>query len=284
MRPVVALDLDQTTIFSRPSFRLPSGAAEPPLRCVERLDGADMSFVTVAAAVLLRRLAAAALLVPTTTRTLAQLQRVDLGVPARYAVAANGGHLLVAGVPDPAWQQQVRCQLAAGAPLPAVLHRAQALADPAWCRTVRVADGLFVYLVAHDRTALPVERLRGLADDLAEQGWLVSVQGRKAYLVPATLTKEAAVAEVCRRTGARSLLAGGDALLDAGLLAAAQRAVRPAHGELHDRGWSVPQLTVTTASGLLAGEELLGLLLGWVEAGTGAGQFRDRLTGAGRGS
>ncbi|MBC8092872.1 MAG: HAD family hydrolase, partial [Pseudonocardia sp.] len=52
----------------------------------------------------------------------------------------------------------------------------------------------------------------------------------------------------------------GDSLLDADLLDAADHAVRPAHGELHDTGWTRDGLTVTAASGVAAGAELLGHL------------------------
>jgi hypothetical protein len=34
-------------------------------------------------------------------------------------------------------------------------------------------------------------------------------------------------------------------------------AVRPAHGELHDAGWTAPHLQVTDAPGLLGGEQVV---------------------------
>ena len=46
------------------------------------------------------------LIVPTTTRTLEQYQRIDLGIgPFPYALVCNGGVLLINGVPDEAWYQ-----------------------------------------------------------------------------------------------------------------------------------------------------------------------------------
>jgi hypothetical protein len=88
----------------------------------------------------------------------------------------------------------------------------------------------------------------------------VSLQGRKVYAVPAGLTKSAAAAEVVARCGGGLLLAAGDSLLDADLLEAADAAVRPAHGELADSGFTRPHLTVTAATGAAAGAELLGWL------------------------
>jgi hypothetical protein len=139
-------------------------------------------------------------------------------------------------------------------------------------RTVREADGFFVYLVATERASIP--DLTALEGELAGAGWSVSVQGRKVYLVPAALTKEAALAEVMRRTGAGRLAAAGDSLLDLGMLAMADVAIRPAHGELHEQGIisplvagiapaepeNVARLLVTALAGVLGGEEIVGLL------------------------
>ena len=71
------------------------------------------------------------------------------------------------------------------------------------------------------------------------------------------LTKEAAIAEVCRRVGGRRLLAAGDGALDAGMLALADDGIRPAHGELFDSGWHAPHVRVTANIGVLAGEEIV---------------------------
>ncbi|MDN5861397.1 MAG: HAD family hydrolase, partial [Pseudonocardia sp.] len=100
-----------------------------------------------------------------------------------------------------------------------------------------------------------------LAAWCAPRGWQVSLQGRKVYAVPVPLTKSAAAREVLRRTGGATLLAAGDSLLDADLLDAADAAVRPAHGELADTGWTRPHVAVTAARGGWAGEEILAWLL-----------------------
>jgi hypothetical protein len=260
-RWLFACDLDQTLIFSRRSFRLPAGVAPPPLDTVEHLDGEPAAFMTRRALAGLAELDRRGVLVPVTTRTLAQYARVGLGLRPRFAVAANGGHLLVDGVPDPAWAATVRARIAAeAAPLDAVLARAAVLAAGGWARLTRVADGLFVYLVAYERDGIPPD-LVAAAAGLAADGWSLSVQGRKVYLVPSVLTKQSALAEVARRAGADRVAAAGDSLLDAPMLAAADVAVRPAHGELHERDWHVPRLIVTAAAGVLGGEEVVRTLL-----------------------
>jgi hypothetical protein len=269
---LIACDLDQTLIYSRRAFRLPEGEPEPEVVIAEYLDGQPLSHLTRLAADGLRELAERVPIVPVTTRTLVQYRRVDLGFTPTYAIAANGGHLLVDGLADPGWAEQVRGRLAAaGRPLADVHARALAIAEQAaedgsdWVRTVREADGFFVYLVATERAAIP--DLTQLEAELGDVGWVVSVQGRKVYLVPRALTKEAALAEVMRRTGAVRLAAAGDSLLDLGMLSMADVAIRPSHGELHEQGIHRPggdtsraPLLVTARPGVLGGQEVVDLL------------------------
>jgi hypothetical protein len=106
---------------------------------------------------------------------------------------------------------------------------------------------------------------------------VVSVQGRKLYAVPRPLLKSAAVAEVRARVGAPAVFAAGDSLLDRDLLAAADRSLRPAHGELHALG--APADHVTATSGIEAGEELLRTVLAWLAPPVDPGTAGDEESG-----
>ncbi|TYB43547.1 HAD family hydrolase [Actinomadura chibensis] len=262
MTVLVCSDLDRTLIYSTAAFHLDGpDEAMPRLLCVEFYRGAPLSYLTETAARTLETLAEAATFVPTTTRTPEQYRRVRLlEKPPPYAICANGGRLLVDGEDDPEWAASVRRRVSAEcAPLAEVERR---LADVSgdFVLKRRSASGLFAYTVV-DRAALP----SGWADDLAgwcaERGWRTSLQGRKVYCLPTGLTKAAAAAEVARRAGASRTLAAGDSLLDAELLEAADAAIRPAHGELHDSGWTSPVTSVTAARGIAAGQEIARWLL-----------------------
>jgi hypothetical protein len=260
-RPVVCLDLDRTTIYSASALdlRVPDTEA-PRLLCVEVYRGVPLSYLTEGAAATFEALLATATVVPTTTRTVEQLARVHLpGPPARYAIAANGGHLLVDGVPDPAWTATVAARLAGCAPVAEVAAHLAAVSREKFVLNRRTAAEMFVYAVV-DRAALPPGWVAELTAWCAPRGWTVSLQGRKVYAVPRPLTKSAAAAEVLARTGGGPLLAAGDSLLDADLLAAADLAIRPAHGELADAGFELAHLQVTATTGVAAGAELLGWL------------------------
>lgn len=257
MSVLVAVDLDQTVVFSERS----AGKAGPSM-VVEHLDGGPLSSMTVGAVQAYRELAARHLLVPVTTRTVAQYTRITLPSPARHAVCANGGILLTAHGPDPQWAGWVRSVCAQSAPVADIEKRLQAVEDQQWVRLVRTAENLFCYLVAHTRGQIPPGWLGEFSTELAEVGWGVSVQGRKVYAVPNGLSKASAVSRLRDQLGASSLLAAGDSLLDQPLLelaAASGGAIRPRHGELEERGWAGAQVTV--ASGARAGEELLHWLL-----------------------
>ncbi|HEY5882319.1 MAG TPA: HAD family hydrolase [Nakamurella sp.] len=251
---VVATDLDRTLIYSRSA----AGAVGPELLCVEVLEGRPQSFMTSAAHALLVDVRRAAVLVPTTTRTPAQYARVDLpGGPAPFAVVSNGGHLLVDGAPDPGWRAGVERRIAGGgAALAEIVEHVDAMADGAWVRSRRIADDLFCYLVV-ELAVLPRSFVADWTGWCGERGWVVSMQGRKIYALPAALTKEAAIAEVIGRVDGTRLLAAGDGALDAGMLTMADDAIRPAHGELYETGWHAPHVRVTANIGVHAGEEIV---------------------------
>jgi hypothetical protein len=251
---LVATDLDRTLIYSR----IAAGASPPEdLVPVEHLDGRAISFMTKSGLALLSQLVADHVVVPVTTRTPEQLARVRLpGSPARYAIAANGGVLLVDGVPDPDWATRVRAAVREVAPLQEAYTALTEACDPAWAKQPRIAADLFCYGVV-ERAVMPADVLVRLQEWATPAGWVVSLQGRKLYVVPRPLTKSAAVREVARRAGTTTTLAAGDSLLDIDLLAAADRGVRPGHGEIAESGWQAPWVDVVPSTGIQAGVEIL---------------------------
>ncbi|MFE9423526.1 HAD family hydrolase [Kitasatospora sp. NPDC006697] len=260
---MVASDLDQTLIYSARAV----GDADVPLRVVEHGPGGEpMSSVTERAAELLSEVGRRALLVPVTTRTVEQYLRVRLPGRSRYAICANGGRLLVDGESDRDWEATVDARLAAaGIPLAEVTARLAATADPSWLLKRRTAEGLFAYLVV-ERAALPAGWLAELGGWCAERGWRVSLQGRKVYAVPTALTKSAGVAGLRGRLpGDHPVMAAGDSLLDADLLAAADAAWYPGHGELaadvDHVAYGVPHVTALADRGPVAAEAILGAML-----------------------
>jgi hypothetical protein len=268
-RPLFATDLDRTLIYSAAAAGLGAEAGEEDVAAADPLEGAvgvevydgrTISYVTAGFPALLRALAERCDVVPVTTRTRQQHARITLFDERgpEWAIVANGGHLLHHGEPDAAWEAAARQRIAhtVRADLDAVAAHVGEAAAP-WIDHVRRADDFFAYTLV-DRAAMPLGAAEELAGWLGERGWRLSVQGRKLYAVPAALSKGAAVRELADRLGSTTVLAAGDSLLDQELLDVADIAIRPAHGELATAGY--PARVVTQASGIVAGEEILGVV------------------------
>jgi hydroxymethylpyrimidine pyrophosphatase-like HAD family hydrolase len=250
---LIASDLDRTLIYSRAACALAVDDGSE-LTCVEMYEGRPTSFMTKAAAGRLDELGGAVL--PVTTRTTAQLARVRLpGRGSRFAVAGNGGVLLVDGEIDAAWSARVARELARVAGQAEIWRHLTMVCAPEWTMSLRNADDLFCYAVV-DRSALPAAFLGEITEWAAQRGWSTSLQGRKLYWVPRTLTKSAAVAEVAERLRADAIVAAGDSLLDIDLLEAADVGIHPAHGEIAESGWRAAHVRSTQAVGVRAGEEI----------------------------
>jgi phosphoserine phosphatase len=253
---LVASDLDRTLIYSRGALEA-HGDTKRRLVAVEVHEDKDASWMTAEAATQLADLAARSVVVPVTTRTPEQWHRITLPGPSpRYAVTANGGVLLVDGRPDADWTAAVAAGLARVAPLREIWEHASRVCRPEWTVKLRNARGLFCYAVLH-RKRVPPGFVAEAAAWASDRGWQLSLQGRKLYWVPRTLTKSAAVAEVAARAGTDRTLAAGDSLLDADLLEAADRGIVARHGELVASGWTHPSVEVTSNCGVRAGAEIV---------------------------
>jgi hypothetical protein len=251
-----ATDLDRTLIYSRGALAA-AGDLVRDVVPVEVHEGHDASWMTRGAADAFAELTRRARVVPVTTRTPEQWRRIRLpGPPPRYAITANGGVLLVDGRVDHSWDATVAAELAEVPPLAEIWAYASQVCRPEWTVKLRNARGLFCYAVVH-RKRLPSGFLAETSAWAEHRGWRLSLQGRKLYWVPRSLTKSAAVAEVARRTGISRVVAAGDSLLDADLLLAAERGIAARHGELVASGWQAAHVTVTSASGVLAGAEIV---------------------------
>jgi hypothetical protein len=256
---LIACDLDRTLIYSSRAFWLTMPDAEAPAIVVSEIyQGVPISYMTRTAEQLLLELTATTTFVPVTTRTAAQYGRVRLPGPVpRFAVTTNGGTILHNGQVDVDWAQSLHSRLSSeAAPVPVVRALLEDAAAAEWILRVHTAEDLFTYAII-ERDLMPEQWIESLNERCRALGWTVSVQGRKLYCVPNAITKSAALAEVRRRLGGPTLFAAGDSLLDQPMLEAADFAYRPAHGELHEVGFTAPNLTVTSAVGILAGEEIL---------------------------
>lgn len=262
---IFASDLDRTLIYSN---KFTQGFSEQ-IEAVET--GKYSSYMTKNAAELLKNIAGRTLFVPCTTRTIEQYLRIGFfqsEIRPKYAIVSNGANLLVDGALDITYQndvlQKLRRECLAGQDLLAEFSK---LVANAWAQPMRNADGVFYYCII-DREKAPLKELAAFNKWAHEQKWVISIQGRKLYLIPNVINKWAALKKVSERSGENYVIAAGDSLLDLPLIQGAHLALSPAHGELFEQFSASPNRRqdnwlFTAASGLLAGEELLQTIISY---------------------
>lgn len=203
------------------------------------------------------------LFVPVTTRTIEQYRRITIfqKLVPKYAVTSNGGNILIDGLPDQDWNRHIRQLLQHECmPIKDIIARFNQLKQESWFMSGRIADELFYYAVVN-RELMPVEDITFYGQWAKKQGWHLSIQGRKIYLVPAIVNKGNALKYIQDREQSAKLVAAGDSLLDLDMLLLADYPLVPPHGEIYrsicEGLLSRSKLNFTKETGIRSSEEIL---------------------------
>lgn len=210
-------DLDNTLIYS---YKHDIGADKIN---VEQYQGREISFITSRTFELLKEVAEKTVFVPTTTRTVEQYGRIDLGIHTpQYALVCNGGILLKNGVEDSEWYleslrriQESKAETEKGFLL--LRDDGRRIFD------LRLLRDLFVFTKCNE-PELVVKDLRNALDTGKVD---VFHNGVKVYIVPKRLNKGEAVARLKARLGIRTIIAAGDSEFDLPMLERADYAIAP---------------------------------------------------------
>jgi hypothetical protein len=274
-RPVlITTDLDRTLLFSARATAQLGGAL--PSDPVEMLAGEQASRsagaeLCRAARDCLAGLPQHARLCVATSRSVRRLARLRLPFPVPYAIAANGGVILIDGVPEPRWEARTKRLLAAAAPAEAVrgvlagsawLGGSEGAAEtgPPWLVRMGDADDMCCLAIV-DLALFDPDEFTAIADRCRQLGWQASLVGRKLYAFPLGFGKEHAAAHVAARvaalagTGTRRL-AAGDTEHDRRMLADADHAWVPAGSELAKA--PDPEFVITRQPGHAAAAQITG--------------------------
>lgn len=198
-------------------------------RCVEWLDGREISYMTETAAEGLKQLRKKVLFVPLTTRTPEQYGRIVFpgGVP-EFALVCNGGLLLEKGEIVQDWHQK-SLELVRDCHEELEHGRAILQEDVYRSLDVRWIQGLFLFT----KSERPKEMGERLKERLDLERVEIFVSRKKIYVIPKVLHKGMALERLRKRIGAETVFAAGDGELDFPMLAAADFAVGPV--ELRER-------------------------------------------------
>lgn len=216
-KPVLHLDLDNTLIYS---YKHDIGIEK---RCVEVYQGREISFMTEQTCSALKQAAERFVLVPTTTRTLEQYGRIDLGIgPVQYALACNGGILLNHGILDKQWYEESKRRIEE---CEEELKKAQAFLRSEKRREfeLRFIEDLFLFTKCRE----PEDVVKELSEMLDDRLVDVFHNGIKVYVVPKALSKGKAVERFREVFDAPWVAAAGDSEFDVSMLRAADAGLAP---------------------------------------------------------
>ena len=226
-------DLDNTIIYS---YKHDIGADKI---CAEVYQGREISFITKRTSELLMEVNGAVELVPTTTRTLEQYERIDLGIGTpHYALVCNGGVLLIDGKEDEQWYRESYSLVEDCQP---ELQKAEALLAQDKNRSFEIRNirSLFIFTKSSE-PELSVKLMKESLDtDLMD----VFSNGVKVYAVPKALSKGHAVKRLRERLGAELVIAAGDSEFDVPLLNAADVAIAPHDFPEFERLTAIPHIS-----------------------------------------
>ena len=263
-RPVFFCDLDRTLIYSTRQIDN-YGTSYEGLVVAEALGNKPFSFMTFEAARLLAEVSQRVDIVPCTTRNLREFNKVALpDTETRYAIINNGATILENDVEDADWSREVRDVIASkSVKAEDVLDAITALFGKSTeLLPAKVSGEIFVSIHFDDNNRS--EMIAFIDAHKEAWGYTAAVQRRKVYLIPSSVTKEAAAEEIKRRLRSTVSFAAGDSFTDLALMEHATYAMRPAHGELFEALGYTGSIPVTGTVGVGAGEEIV--------------QFVDRMT------
>lgn len=254
---IVASDLDRTLMYSKRALEELGRPENQSLKPVEIHEGQWAGYMTEAAFSLLQQLNKHCLFIPVTTRTTEQFKRFvifEKEIPLTYAITSNGANILYKGEPLKAWSEQLlinlKSQSAHQDELLAALKKEGCQFDGQW----KHAENLFFYYLLNSLpTAQELVSIRQIAEEF---GWRTSLQGRKLYFIPKSISKGNALNYICNREGLEAIAGAGDSILDWDFLRLCRIRMVPSHGELKNE-IGAAEITLTKKIGVFAGEEIL---------------------------
>ena len=210
-------DLDNTIIFS---YKHNIGEDK---KNVELYEAREISFITRETERLLNEVNEKVLIVPTTTRTVEQYKRIDLGIGVpKYALTCNGGVLLRDGIRDEEWYKE---SLDLVKDCEEELRKAVDFLEKDENRTldVRFIENLFVYT----KSSEPEKTIEFLRENLDKKLVDVFNNGVKVYVVPKKLSKGMAINRFKKKIGEVKCIAAGDSEFDIFMLNEADISIAP---------------------------------------------------------
>lgn len=260
MTILFASDLDRTLIYSKNSRG--QEVSEQDFTAVEWVEEKATAFMTNKGLQLFKDISPSITFLPVTTRTAEQYNRItglfNTVEKPKYAIVSNGAVILEDGKPLKEWSDKVIAQMQHNrTSIEDVLPQLDTYTKNKFVLKVMQAESWFVYLII-DEQAFSIEDFESLSQIFYQQGFTLSHQGRKVYIMPTCINKSTALQFVKERIAAKTVIAAGDSMLDFDMVLNADYGFIPSHGEAIHKGGHLPShVSITNHAGVLAGEEIL---------------------------
>ena len=213
--------------------------------CAEIYQGREISFVTSKTAQLIKEVNETVLLVPTTTRTLEQYNRIDLGIGIpKLALVCNGGVLLENGVENAEWYNE-SLRLTESAHDQLLLTEKILENDENRSFEIRNIRELFVFT----KSEKPEESVENLKEQLDTDKVDVFNNGVKVYVVPKMLSKGKAIDRLREKLNPELIISAGDSEFDITMLNSSDVPIAPK--DLADTA-NLPEKTIVVDEGIFS--------------------------------
>lgn len=232
---IFASDLDRTLIYSKKLISdIDYDNGEIVL--AEKYNGKDLSFMKKDVVDKLKSMKKNIIFIPVTTRTIEQYNRIFMiseYIKPKYAVVSNGGNILIDGEIDEEWNAVIKEKVSRSLHYKFVEKRfLESFSDISWINKMILRDELFFSVHFDDNTKINLKELKEFETWIKRNGWQVSLQGRKLYLVPKDVNKWDAVLYIKEKLGKNKVISAGDSFLDYPILSNADYGMCASHGEL----------------------------------------------------
>ena len=210
-------DLDNTIIYS---YKHDIGDDKIN---VELYQGREISYVSGKTHRLLQRVKDEIMVIPTTTRTIEQYNRIDLGVGSfKYALTCNGGILLVDGQRDEEWYKESLLLVKPSQDEISVAYKALEKDERRYFE-LRYIEDLFLFTKCKEPEVV-VEDLKKVCNLSFVN---VFNNGDKVYVVPCNLGKGNAIRRIRKKLNADYVIAAGDSEFDISMVTEADMGIVP---------------------------------------------------------
>ena len=120
---------------------------------------------------------------------------------------------------------------------------------------LRIVENLFFYFYL--TKPVDILLLNELTSFVADLGWRWSLQGKKLYFIPISISKGRAVTFLKEREGISQVFGAGDSILDLDFLNHCDFPFVPRNSELTKRRNLTKKFIITEQTNILSGEEIL---------------------------